>query len=300
MSETLDLAKFESHLKTTWLGRAPGWRNELWETIGSTNTRAAELAAEGAPQGLMVLARHQTAGRGRLGRTWVSPVDAGLYMSIILRPSAPQSQIPLLTIAAGIAVADAIRTVCDVKVGLKWVNDIIYDHRKVGGILAEMPALGGIRNNSGAGNSATDGTTHATASGAPVALPQAVIVGIGINVNLQQEDIPEELTQRIDSLARIKGDDIDPNKVAAGIAAGFEKTSALLKPETSEQLTSRWKELSITIGQNIITEVSGRKLEGKAIDITDSGALVVESIDGTRTTLHAGEISIRAADGSYC
>lgn len=281
MSETLDLSKFESHLKTNWLGRAPGWRNELWESIGSTNTRAAELSAEGAPEGVIVLARHQMAGRGRLGRTWVSPVDAGLYMSLILRPQQPQSQIPLLTIAAGVAVADAIRSVCDLKVGLKWVNDIIYDRRKIGGILAEMPALSG----------ATDAARK---------LPQAVIVGIGININLKQEDIPEELTARVDSLSRIKNEDVDPNIVAAAIAGAFEQTSSLLDPSTSQQLTNRWRELSITIGQTIVTENSERKLEGKAVDITDSGALIVELADGSNITLHAGEISIRTADGSYC
>lgn len=281
MSETLDLSKFESHLKTSWLGRAPGWRNELWESIGSTNTRAAELAAEGAPEGVIVLARHQMAGRGRLGRTWVSPVDAGLYMSLILRPQQPQSQIPLLTIAAGVAVADAIRSVCNLEVGLKWVNDIIYDRRKIGGILAEMPAI-------------------RTAADAAIKLPQAVIVGIGININLKQEDIPEELTSRIDSLARIKNEDVDPNKVAAAIADAFEHTSSLLNPSTSQQLTNRWRELSITIGQMIVTENSERKLEGKAVDITDSGALIVELADGSNITLHAGEISIRTADGNYC
>lgn len=281
MSETLDLTKFESQLETSRLGRAPGWRNELWESIGSTNTRAAELAAEGAPEGVIVLARHQMAGRGRLGRTWVSPVDAGLYMSLILRPRQPQSQIPLLTIAAGVAVADAIRSVCDLEVGLKWVNDIIYDRRKIGGILAEMPALG-------------------NASPEAKALPQAVIVGIGININLKQEDIPEELTSRIDSLSRIKNEDVDPNRVAAAIAKAFENTSQLLNPATSQQLTKRWRDLSITIGQMIVTENSERKLEGKAVDITDSGALIVQLADGSHITLHAGEISIRTADGSYC
>jgi BirA family transcriptional regulator, biotin operon repressor / biotin---[acetyl-CoA-carboxylase] ligase len=281
MSEALDLSKFESQLKTSWLGRAPGWRNELWESLGSTNTRAAELAAEGAPEGVIVLARHQMAGRGRLGRTWVSPVDAGLYMSLILRPQQPQSQIPLLTIAAGVAVADAIRSVCDLKVGLKWVNDIIYDRRKIGGILAEMPAL----------SRATDAAKQ---------LPQAVIVGIGININLKPEDIPEELTNKIDSLAHIKNEDVDPNKVAAAIAGAFEDTSKLLNPSTSQQLTNRWRDLSITIGQMIVTENSERKLEGKAVDITDSGALIVELSDGSRMTLHAGEISIRTPDGSYC
>lgn len=281
MSETLDLSRFESYLTTSWLGRAPGWRNELWESIGSTNTRAAELASQGAPEGVIVLARHQMSGRGRLGRTWVSPVDAGLYMSLILRPRQPQSQIPLLTIAAGVAVADAIRSVCNLEVGLKWVNDIIYDRRKIGGILAEMPAISG-------------------ASDAAKKLPQAVIVGIGININLKQEDIPEELTSRIDSLARIKNEDVDPNKVAASIAGAFEETSKLLTPSASQELTKRWRDLSITIGQMIVTENSERKLEGKAVDITDSGALIVELSDGSKITLHAGEISIRTADGSYC
>lgn len=284
MAPSLELQKFETQLATTWLGKAPGWRNELWDTINSTNTRAAELAAEGAPEGVVVLARHQSAGRGRLGRAWVSPVDAGLYMSLIVRPKRPTAQIPLLTFAAGVAVADAIRSVANIEVGLKWVNDIIFEHRKVGGILAEMPA-----------SRASANVTEARS-----AQPPAVIVGIGINVNLKIEDIPEELTTRIDSLSRISGNNEDPNAIAASIAKGLEDTYQLLEPERNHELTDRWRKLSITIGQDIITENSERRIEGKAIDITDSGALIVESADGKRHTLHAGEISIRAKDGSYC
>jgi BirA family transcriptional regulator, biotin operon repressor / biotin---[acetyl-CoA-carboxylase] ligase len=284
MAPSLELQKFETQLATTWLGKTPGWRNELWDTINSTNTRAAELAAEGAPEGVVVLARHQSAGRGRLGRAWVSPVDAGLYMSLIVRPKRPTAQIPLLTFAAGVAVADAIRSVANIEVGLKWVNDIIFEHRKVGGILAEMPA-----------SRASANVTEASS-----AQPPAVIVGIGINVNLKIEDIPEELTTRIDSLSRISGNNEDPNAIAASIAKGLEDTYQLLEPERNHELTDRWRKLSITIGQDIITENSERRIEGKAIDITDSGALIVESADGKRHTLHAGEISIRAKDGSYC
>ncbi|MBC7996692.1 MAG: biotin--[acetyl-CoA-carboxylase] ligase, partial [Leptolyngbya sp.] len=218
------------------------------------------------------------------GRAWVSPVDAGLYMSLIVRPKRPTAQIPLLTFAAGVAVADAIRSIADIKVGLKWVNDIIFEHRKVGGILAEMPA--------------SRATPDAT--GANKAQPPAVIVGIGINVNLKTEDIPEELSTRIDSLSRISGNDEDPNAIAAAIARGLEDTYQLLEPNRNHELTDRWRALSITIGQEIVTENSERKIEGRAVDITDSGALIVESADGQRHTLHAGEISIRTKDGSYC
>src|SRR5215470_16608177 len=120
---TLD--RLESQLATGRFGRAAGWANELWDSIDSTNNRAAELAGSGAPEGVLVIARQQTAGRGRQGRTWISPPDSGVYVSLLLRPRLPSTQMPMHTIACGVAAARAIESCAGVRIGLKWVNDLV-------------------------------------------------------------------------------------------------------------------------------------------------------------------------------
>ncbi|HEY9784561.1 MAG TPA: biotin--[acetyl-CoA-carboxylase] ligase [Candidatus Obscuribacterales bacterium] len=267
----------EALLETERLGRARSHANEIWDCIGSTNTRAAELASEGAPEGVFVVARQQTAGRGRLGRTWVSPPDAGLYISVILRPTTPPYKLPVITLACGVAAAEAIASVSRVRVGLKWVNDLIVDGRKLGGILAEMPA-----------NTATS------------ALPAAIVVGIGINVELDPDQIPPDLKDTITWLSRIDCQPPDRNLLAARLLTRVEKVyDQMLAGEISEIL-DRWRALSVTLGKNVRTESSGKTIEGTAIDIDDSGALIVETSTGIRQTLHAGEISIRTPEGRYC
>src|SRR5688572_30152132 len=137
-SEHLNLTTLNALLQTTQMGKS-SVPNEVWDEIDSTNTRATQLAAEGAPHGVIVAARQQNAGRGRQGRVWVSPPDAGLYISFLLRPKIALQQLPLISLGVGVAVARAVHNTCGIEVGLKWVNDVVYAHRKLGGILAEMP-----------------------------------------------------------------------------------------------------------------------------------------------------------------
>ena len=158
-----DLKHLEEKLATCLIGRAAGWKNELWEKIDSTSNRAAALAAAGAGEGVIVLAREQTAGKGRLGRGWISPPDSGIYMSILLRPvNVPVVEIPVITLACGAAVSAAVECSTGVRLRLKWVNDLVLGGRKVGGILAEMPAL--------------------PAGSSTAAAARALIIEIGINV----------------------------------------------------------------------------------------------------------------------
>lgn len=282
MSVPLTLEQFEAQLRTDWLGKAQGWRNEVWESIDSTNTRAATLAGEGAPAGMLVMARQQTHGRGRLGRSWLSPPDAGLFMSLILRPDRPPSELQLLTLSCGVAVAEAIEAASGVKAGLKWVNDIVVDGRKLGGILAEMP----------------DRRQGATPS-------QPVIIGLGINIDYKDVVLPEELEYKIGWINEHAEDPVDPNTLAATIAESLESTADMLfsgdaQRDAQAQILDRWRAKSVTMGARIRTEYGGATIEGKAVDIADTGALIVEKADGERILLHAGEISIRNADGSYC
>ena len=179
--ERLSLETIERLLSTRRLGRAAGRANELWEEIESTNDRAAALAAEGAPEGVLVVARQQTAGRGRLGRTWVSPPDAGVYVSVLLRPDASGTNLPLHTIACGVACVKAIWECAGLQIGLKWVNDLVANGKKLGGILAEIPSSpAGYR-------SAATGQQRQSI---------ALVLGAGINLRLDPGTLPEELRDK--------------------------------------------------------------------------------------------------------
>jgi BirA family biotin operon repressor/biotin-[acetyl-CoA-carboxylase] ligase len=266
--ETLALEVIETSLDTAVIGKAVGHKNELWETIGSTNSRAAQLAAEGAPEGVIVMARQQTAGRGRQGRVWVTPLDAGIAFSVILRPNIALTRLPLVTLATGTAVARAIATSVGVRPGLKWVNDLVLGGRKLGGVLAEMPG-------------------------------KALIIGIGINLRFSEDDVPDDLKDKIEWLERVVGKPVDPNLVVLELAYKLEEAYQALLAGRVDEIVSAWKSYSVTIGQDIESNNGGQTIRGRAIDITTSGALVVQLEDGSTTELHAGEISIRKQDGSY-
>lgn len=280
-SSAVSLAQLDSYMNTKVLGRAVGYNNELWDSIDSTNTRAAELAGQGAPEGVLVIARQQTAGRGRLGRAWLSPMDSGVYLSIILRPAAPISSLPLLTIAAGVSAAKGISNASNVTVGLKWVNDLVYDGRKVGGILCELPRSPGIVENS-------------TQSAQPM------IVGIGINVSLNDEDVPDELRSKVEWLERISGNAIDRSKLVAEIVNEFETVYKQMLSGEASGVVERWRHQSVTLGKQIVATSGSRSFEGVAVDIAEDGSLIVDTVSEGRKNLHAGEITIRQKDGSYC
>ncbi len=268
-SEILSLDVIETSLTTKIIGKAPGAKNELWAEIGSTNTRAAALAAEGCPEGVIVLARQQTAGRGRLGRAWISPPDAGIAFSVVLRPQLELSRLPLITLATGVAVAQAIEKSVGVRPGLKWVNDLTLSGKKLGGILAEMPG-------------------------------QALIIGIGINVRLEESELPPELKDKVEWLERAMGRPIDPNLIVLELAHKLEAAYELLKEGQTKKIISLWKDYSITLGQLIEATSNNQSIKGRAVDIADSGALIVEDESGERTEIVAGEISIRLQNGGYC
>jgi BirA family transcriptional regulator, biotin operon repressor / biotin---[acetyl-CoA-carboxylase] ligase len=269
----LDLQVIDGQLKTSLIGRAPAQANELWDSIDSTNQRCLELAAAGAAAGLIVLARQQTAGRGRLGRTWVSKPDAGIYMSILLRPENKSiGALSLLTMAAGVAVSNAIRETTGILVGLKWVNDLVVDGRKVGGILAE-----------------TSGRA-----------PLYIILGIGINTQLDVMTLPDELQDQVASLHALCTHQIDPNALVCSIAQEVETIYNRLLANETAPILEQWRERSVTLGQNVMANVGAKTIEGKAVDITESGALLIQTLDGHIEQINAGEVLVRRLDGAYC
>jgi BirA family transcriptional regulator, biotin operon repressor / biotin---[acetyl-CoA-carboxylase] ligase len=269
----LDLQTIERQLKTSVIGRSAAQVNELWDSIDSTNQRALELAAAGAPAGVIVLARQQTAGRGRLGRAWVSPPDAGIYLSILLRPENKLiSELSLLTMAAGVAVSDAIRKTTGAAVGLKWVNDLIVDGRKLGGILAE-----------------TSGRA-----------PLYIILGIGINIQLDLTALPDELRELVASLNEVSEHEINPNELVCSIAREIETYYDQLLVGDTAVILDQWRKRSVTLGQSVMATLGAKVIEGKAVDITESGALLIQTADGRIEQINAGEVRVRRLDGAYC
>ena len=272
-----DLSEIEAALKTNEIGRAPGVPNELWQTIDSTNNRAMLLAKQGAPHGVMVIARQQSAGRGRLGRSWVSPLDAGLYVSFLLRPVKFKPQIALVTLAAGFACAKAINVMFGIKIGIKWVNDLVLSGRKLGGILSELYLP--PEQNSGGGD-------------------EALIVGIGINIEPKDQDIPDEIRSQMAWLAEIAPTGLDRNLLVARIALELEQAIDALADGEIDDILNGWRQYSVTLGEPVIATIGNATVTGVAIDVDSTGALIVETKDGRRT-LHAGEVTLRRPDGSY-
>ncbi len=176
----LDPEQIQDRLRSRVIGRPL----EVLGEIGSTNDRIMAAGRDGAPEGLAVIADRQTAGRGRLGRSWASPPGVGLYTSILLRPKLPAGQVPLLTLVSGLAVAEAIENVTGLAPRLKWPNDLLVNEKKVGGILTETASV--------------------------ESRVSYVAVGIGINVGHEAQDLPEQFHADGAGLGRPDPDGQDP------------------------------------------------------------------------------------------
>ena len=242
---------------------------EVVGEIGSTNDRAMAAGHEGASEGLCVLADRQTAGRGRQGRTWVSAPGLGLYTSVLLRPKATPSSLPLLTLVAGLAVADAIQEVADLPPRLKWPNDVLLDGRKVAGILAEVAT-----------------------SGAEVS---HVVVGIGINVNHGAGDFPPVLRETATSVSLQCGRPIARGMLAPAIFNRMDCWYELFCQGQLGQIVEAGRQRSATLGRPVQVLAEAEAWEGLAVDIDPDGALLVQDEAGALHRVVAGDVSIRNA-----
>lgn len=240
-----------------------GAQMELQREIDSTNTRAKALAAQGASHGMLVCAASQTGGRGRFGRKFHSPDKGGIYMSLILRPNLPADQAVMVTSMTAVAVARAIERLADVKVGIKWVNDLFIEGRKVCGILCEA----GMDFESG----------------------QLEYAVVGIGVNTARAEFPEELKDIATSVGNVCGRDISRNRLIAEICNCMDEMLPLLGTNAfMEESRAR----SVVLGRNVTVLRGGERFEAKAVAIDDQGGLVIETEQG-RETVRSGEISIR-------
>ena len=236
-------------------------RRILWYAeVGSTNDVAALLADRGEPEGAVVVADAQSAGRGRHGRTWASPANAGLYVSLVVRPSS--RVVGLLTIAAGVAIAEGIQSATGLTPRLKWPNDVYVEGRKLAGILAE------------AGTSRDGG--------------QYVVLGYGIN--LMPAAYPPEVAARATSIETELGRPIDRGLVFAECLAAIDARYRDLRSNATATVMARWRERAgTTFGRRVEWDAAGVTRHGIAEDIDETGALLVR--DGTeRTRVISGEV----------
>ena len=249
------------------------WRDTLhwFSTIDSTNTYAKKLAAQGAPQGTVVIAEAQSAGRGRLGRSFHSPAGKGMYLSLILRPNCLAQDLMHLTCAVGYAACNAVEKASGIRPGIKWINDLVLNKKKLGGILVEL--------------SLSQASSHV----------DYAIVGIGINCLHAAEDFPEELQNIATSLTMEANREISPSAMAAAIVTALWKTTAKLFTE-KEQIMESYTRDCITLGQQILVIRGDEKRYGTAVAIDPDGQLMVD-FGGTTEAVGSGEVSIRGMYG---
>ncbi len=250
------------------------WRDTLrfLPVTDSTNLQAKLLARAGAPHGTVIIAGGQTAGRGRLGRYFDSRENMGVYLSVILRPNCSPETLMHLTCAVGTAMCDAVRSAAGFTPGLKWINDLVFEKRKLGGILTEL---------------SVDQKTGLT---------EWVVVGIGINCLQKQADFPPQLQEMAVSLSAVAGRDIPPALLAGKMVNALWKMDQMLFTG-KKQLMERYRSLCVTLGQDIQVIDSGRVRAGKAVDMDDDGGLWVQYTDGSRELVSTGEVSVRGMYG---
>ena len=247
-------------IHTKWAGKTVHFARE----IDSTNLWIKRLAKEGAPEGTLALAEFQSAGRGRLGRSWEVPEGTSVMMSILLRPKFEPQYAPTLTLVMGMAVAKAVKSL-GFDVSIKWPNDVVVSHKKICGILTEM----GVR----------DGKID------------YAVIGVGINVNIRE--FPEEMADKATSLYLESGKEFDRSQIPGLVMEAFEKYYE--KFAATCDLSGLKEEYeSILANYNQPVRVLAKEpYEGVARGITDGGELLVEKTDGTIVAVSAGEVSVR-------
>ena len=249
------------HLSTARFGR----RLECFETIDSTNVRAAALAREDAPEGTLVLAERQTRGRGRLGRSWVSPARVNLYASFVLRPRLAPADAPQLALAAAVAVARALGPLAPGRIAIKWPNDCLLDGKKVAGILTEMDA--------------------------EVDRVRAVVLGIGVNLNAPARAFPTELRAMATSVLLATGTPVDRPRFVATLAAELEAVYDRVVREGFAAIVPEWESFSCLTGREVTIDGGGTRSSGIVRGIDTSGRLVLDGPDGEERVL-AGDVSL--------
>lgn len=249
------------------------WQNHIisYDCTGSTNDEAKAMAKAGAPEGTVVVAKAQTSGRGRLGRSFHAPTGLGLYFSVILRPNCPPEQLFHLTCAAAVAACNAVESASGCRPQIKWTNDLVLSGKKLGGILTELSVN-------------------------PSGLVDWAIIGIGINCRQQKEDFPLELQDMATSLLQITGRIISPSSLAANLMVSLQNMRQDLLTK-KDRIMAAYRQDCMTLNQQVVLVRGDEKRYGTALDIDGDGGLVVRFEDGRIDCVQSGEISVRGLYG---
>lgn len=238
-----------------------------WDAeVDSTNRLLVDVARTGAPEGRVWVADHQTAGRGRLGRVWTAPPGSSLLVSVLLRPDVPAGSSSLVTMALGLAAAEAVEQLTGLRPGLKWPNDLVVAvdgvERKLAGILAERA-------------------------------DDAVVVGLGLNVDWPPvTEIPADLAARLVALNHLTGAAVDRADLLVALLRSFDRRYGdLAAADGRAGVLAEYRDASSTLGRRVRIERPEGDLEGRADDVTDEGRLVLTTDDGATHTLSTGDIT---------
>jgi len=246
-----------------------GWRIHYFDEVGSTQKVAAEMVEAGAAPGTVVIAERQTAGRGRLGRSWHSPAGLNLYATIVLQPKMPIAEVPRLSLVAGIAAAETLETVAPGLVALKWPNDVWLKGRKAGGIIAEAIA---------------DAAQNLA----------CVLLGIGLNLNLAPGDIPEELRDKATSVRIATGRRCDRIAIAATLFNRLDSRYMEAEAHGFAVMRADYEKYFALAGKTVTVSDGTTRVSGCVTGVDAEGALMLETDSGPRRIL-AGEVSVAGA-----
>ena len=259
-NKPLSMEQIQGALGTKRLGT----RFHYFQEIDSTNSHARRLADTGAPEGEVVIAEHQSDGRGRLGRSWVSPPFSNLYCSLVLRPALAPAHAPQITLMAAVALADTIASFVADRPAIKWPNDILIDGKKLAGILTE---------------SACDAKRI-----------EFVILGIGVNLNFPRERMPETIRDRATSLMEVAGKTLSRELFLRRLIQDLDRCYGILGDLGFTAIAPRWEAYFAWRGRRVRVEMVDETLSGTATGIDGDGALLLEAEDGVLHRVLAGDV----------
>lgn len=248
-----------------------GWRVRYYDSLPSTQIKAADLVTTGEPTGTVVIADCQTAGRGRLGRSWHSPAGLNLYLSVILRTRLAPSMYPQISLVAGVAATEALESFAPGLVALKWPNDLWLGGKKTGGILAETAG------------------TQSTADA-------AVLLGIGINVNLDRDQMTPDIVARATSVRIATGKPCNRIALAAALFERLNRRLGELEQSGFGSIRPLWERYSALTGKRVTVINGSERQTGVVKGIDSDGALLLDGEGGPERII-AGDVSLEGAYG---
>ena len=262
-TEYIKADEISKDLNTKYIGK----NLYVFKEVQSTNTIAKFLSANGAPDGSVIISERQTAAKGRSGKSWESPLG-GVWLSIVLNPHVDHSKLPLITLATGVAVAKTLEKIGIENPEIKWPNDIFINGKKTCGILTEAIAKFNTIEN--------------------------VIIGVGIDVNVDIDNFPETLKEGSTTIEKELGERISESYLIKTFLEEFENISDLFDNEGFEAILKEWRKRSYSIGKIVeVREPFNKYYDGYVIGINREGALIVEKIDGTLEKVISGECIIK-------